>query len=332
MYLAATPDRELVLQGMRIDEFAIAAIPNEVFAITGLKLKAQSPFVTTMNIELANGAEGYIPPPEQHRLGGYTTWPARTAGLEVEAEPQIVETLLKLLEQLAETKRIEPAEGRGAYVEAVLAARPLAYWRGSEWQPSRAEDASGNGHHASYEGEVAFYLEGPPGEVFSGGDVNRAPHLAGGHIKASLPQLVTPYSVEMWFHNGMPADARAVTGVLFSRGSEVLGIGGTARGQGRLIFTSENAAVEGKTEIPMWSWRHVALVRDGEKVSVYLDGKLEAEAAGAAPAAAPDLYFGGSVAGEAGFEGKLDEIAVWPRALTLEEIARRVVSSGRGSQ
>lgn len=26
-----------------------------------------------MNIELANGAEGYIPPPEQHKLGGYTT-------------------------------------------------------------------------------------------------------------------------------------------------------------------------------------------------------------------------------------------------------------------
>ena len=61
----------------------ITAIPDEVFAITGLKLKMRSPFDMTMNITLANGSEGYIPPPEQHRLGGYTTWPARTAGLEV---------------------------------------------------------------------------------------------------------------------------------------------------------------------------------------------------------------------------------------------------------
>jgi len=54
-----------------------------------------------MNIELANGAEGYIPPPEQHALGGYTTWPARSAGLEVEAEPKILSTLSKLLSQLS---------------------------------------------------------------------------------------------------------------------------------------------------------------------------------------------------------------------------------------
>ena len=74
--------------------WASPRMPNEVFALTGLKLKAQSPFAAHFNIELANGAEGYIPPPEQHVLGGYTTWPARTAGLEVQAEPKIVATLL----------------------------------------------------------------------------------------------------------------------------------------------------------------------------------------------------------------------------------------------
>ncbi len=43
------------------------------YAVTGLKLKARSPLQPLMNIELANGAEGYIPPPEQYYLGGYTT-------------------------------------------------------------------------------------------------------------------------------------------------------------------------------------------------------------------------------------------------------------------
>jgi hypothetical protein len=95
VYLHDEPQRELVLQALRVGDLGITAIPNEVYGITGLKLKAQSPLEPTLNIELANGAEGYIPPPEQHKLGGYTTWPARTAGLEVEAEPRIVETLLE---------------------------------------------------------------------------------------------------------------------------------------------------------------------------------------------------------------------------------------------
>jgi hypothetical protein len=103
--LAENPEANLLLQVLRIGELGIAAIPNEVYGITGLKLKAQSPLKSLVNMELANGAEGYIPPPEQHRLGGYTTWPARTAGLEVEAEPKIVEALLKLLEDVSGKQR-----------------------------------------------------------------------------------------------------------------------------------------------------------------------------------------------------------------------------------
>ena len=99
------PKEELVLQAIRIGDLGITAMPNEVYGITGLKLKAQSPFEATFNMELANGAAGYIPPPEQHFLGGYTTWPARTAGLELDAEPIIVDALLGMLEELSGLKR-----------------------------------------------------------------------------------------------------------------------------------------------------------------------------------------------------------------------------------
>ena len=99
------PEEDLILQAIRIGDLGITAMPNEVYGITGLKLKAQSPFKATFNVELANGAAGYIPPPEQHYLGGYTTWPARTAALEQDAEPIIVDTLLGLMEQLSGQKR-----------------------------------------------------------------------------------------------------------------------------------------------------------------------------------------------------------------------------------
>jgi len=101
LWMRDNPRADLVLQAVRIGNLTLAAIPNEVFAITGLKLKAQAPLATHMNLELANGAEGYIPPPEQHYLGGYTTWPARTAGIETEAEPKIVAALLTLLEKVS---------------------------------------------------------------------------------------------------------------------------------------------------------------------------------------------------------------------------------------
>ena len=95
------PNAEVVLQAIRIGGLGITAIANEVYGITGLKLKRQSPLETTFNFELANGGEGYIPPPEQHRLGGYTTWPARSAGLVERRSRLIVETLLELLESVS---------------------------------------------------------------------------------------------------------------------------------------------------------------------------------------------------------------------------------------
>jgi hypothetical protein len=106
-FLRDNPRAELVLQAVRIGDLTLAAIPNEVYGITGLRLKAQAPLPLHMNLELANGAEGYIPPPEQHYLGGYTTWPARSAGLETDAEPKIVAALLPLLEKVSGQPRRE---------------------------------------------------------------------------------------------------------------------------------------------------------------------------------------------------------------------------------
>lgn len=98
------PTRELKLQAIRIGEFGIAAIPNEVFAASGLTIKRRSPLKPTFTIELANGSEGYIPPPDQHALGGYETWRARSSCLEERAEVKIVSTVLDLLDSVAQKR------------------------------------------------------------------------------------------------------------------------------------------------------------------------------------------------------------------------------------
>jgi hypothetical protein len=221
IFLHEEPRRELKLQAIRIGDLGITAIPNEVYAITGLKLKAQSPFETTMNIELANGSEGYIPPPEQHALGGYTTWPARTAALEVQAEPKIVATLLELLEQVAGEARRAPRLTHGPYADAVLASKPLAYWRLDDMVGTLAIDSTSYGRPARFASGVAFGLPGPEASGLSAGSsINRAVYFAGGRLEAELDRILKNYTVELWFWNGLPSDARPVTGILVALGSE----------------------------------------------------------------------------------------------------------------
>ena len=347
IYLDAEPTRELKLQAIRIGNMGITAIPNEVYALTGLKLKAQSPLQPTMNIELANGCEGYIPPPAQHVLGGYNTWPARTAGLEVEAEPKIVETLLGLLEEVSARPRRKIVEPEGPYVEPVRASKPVAYWRMSEFDGPRALDVSGTDTHGLYEDGVAFYLRGPDGAGFRGeGRLNRAAHFAGGRMRASLPKLGETYSVELWFWNGLPSDVRSVIGYMFSRGpdgnrncpGDHLGIGGTHTAQGKLLFYNGDEREEtlgGGTTIGLRTWNHVVLVRDGRRVTVYLNGSRTPEIASDAdvsrPPDASQVFIGGRCDNFANWEGKIAEVAIYNRALTAEDAARHYAAGGMAS-
>jgi hypothetical protein len=352
--LQARPRPELKLQALRIGELGITALPNEVFALTGLKLKQRSPFAATVNIELANGAEGYIPPPEQHKLGGYTTWPARTAGLETNAEPRLVEAMVALLEEVAGRPRRQPAEEQGPYPRAILAAKPTAFWRLEDSTIPVARDAAGR-YNAAIEDGIALFLPGADGRMgyqppkppapnaFSGSAINRAFHFAGGRLRCNVP-LTASYSIELWLWNGLPADARAVTGVFVSRGrdggapgpGENLGIGGTNRASavGRLVLFNggeRDVAMAGRTPLALRAWHHVVLVRDATKVRVHLDGRAKPEMAGEFPdPVGPEagLFLGGRNDRQFNFEGRLDEIAVYARALSPEEILAHYQVSG----
>ena len=101
LLLAEEPATETIrLQTLALGDFALTAIPCEVYGSTGLTLKERSPFGFTMNLGWANGYSGYLPPPDQHALGGYTTWRCRSSFLEEDAEPKIVDELLGQLEAL----------------------------------------------------------------------------------------------------------------------------------------------------------------------------------------------------------------------------------------
>ena len=330
---------QLVLQAIRIGDIAVAATSTETYALTGLKLKLQSPFEKTMVIELANGSHGYIPPPEQHYLGGYNTWPMRGAGLEIQAEPVITEVALSLLEHVTARPRRRFQQSCGAASQAIIQAKPVAYWRLDEFEGPQAFDVSGGGRHAVYELGVAFFLDGPHSEGYcSAKEQNRAAHFAGGRLRSRITGLGDHYSVALWFWNGMPINARETSGWMFSRGpnyglgpvGDHLGVGGTSR-PGKIVFLrsqheGNGKLVAGTTQIKRWTWNHVVLVRDGDAVRVHLNGSRQPEIETSIPASSPnrsdEVFCGGRSDNHSNWEGRLDEVAIFDRALSVAEIEK----------
>ncbi|MEZ5401561.1 MAG: hypothetical protein R2729_17950 [Bryobacteraceae bacterium] len=257
------PERELKLQAIRVGDTAITAIPDEVFAITGLKIKARSPLAATFNIELANGAEGYIPPPEQHLFGGYTTWPARSAGLEVSAEPRIVAEVTRLLEQVSSAPRRHEREPVTAYSKAVRDSKPDAY--------ARMDEMEGG----PYTGRVAYHLPGIEGRA------SHAVYFAGGHRRLKVPPGPA-WTVEAWIWPGV--EHTSLFGV----------------------------AVDAVRR----HWLHAVLIREGGRLRLEIDGVEQK----GTPKWSGKL-------GE-GFEGKIDETAVYRRVLSPVEIAAHRAAAG----
>ncbi len=320
---------EIVVQAIRIGRFAIASTPNETYALTGLKIKHQSPAERTMVIELANGADGYIPPPEQHHLGGYNTWAARSAGLEVTAEPRIVSTNLGLLEQVCAQPRRPYRETTGPRATKILELEPVAYWRFADSEHPIARDASPHGHHGTYESDVCFFLEGPQDQNYTLDQaVNRCAHFAGGRVRSVMNQHSETYSVVLNLWNGMPNDARGITGWFFSRDhahatsayGEHLGIGGTETKPGCLIFQyGDNDPVVGKSSLERWRWHQVIIVREPHRIRVFLDGQVEPEIdteLTAEPAESINTYFlAGRSDSTNNWLGSMDEVAIFHHVL-----------------
>ncbi len=324
IYLHEHPTCEVVLQVIRIGDFGIATLPNEVYGLTGLKLKLQNPLAGLMTIELANGASGYIPPPEQHRLGGYNTWPARTAGLEEQAEPKLVEALLRMLEQVAQRPRRTYREVTGDYARVILDAAPQAYYRLAELSGPKGEDATEQGRHATLSGNFAFHLPGPASAAFAGDSTNRAVHCVGGRLEVPI-QPQDRWSVEFWVWNGLRSDARDITGTLLSCGGDVLQVTGRADANpGCLAFGTHR----GPRTLKRFGWHHVVFVRDADRAEVYLDGQRELLCLSLSPSDGQSpLVIGARDDNLANWEGRLDELAVYDRALDAAEVERHYAAA-----
>ena len=56
-----------------------------------------------MNMSIANGSLGYLPTPEQHKLGGYETW-IGVNKVQLDASVKMVDALVEMLGELTAKK------------------------------------------------------------------------------------------------------------------------------------------------------------------------------------------------------------------------------------
>ena len=343
MILHERQTTEVKLQSIRIGDLTIAALPNEVYALTGLKLRGRSPATHHFNVELANGAEGYIPPPEQHQLGGYTTWPARTAGLEISAETKIVDALVEGMEQVTGKPRRVMIDEHGPYAQRVLDLKPFGYWRLNDEDGLVARNAVDGGSEGNLLGSYAWFLPGVgsgtgigegqalrPSKFSGPGQINRAVHLVDGLFFANTDGIGDRYTLCYWFWLGEKSGAGQRSGILSSgpQGERLIAEQDPEH-RVRLKLElpvplgAQPRTVSGSANFLADRWNHVAVQRTAKQVRVFVNGRLQKElAVDDAPLFPSTLQCGVKL------QGKLDEIALFRDGLSEAEIEALWKSSG----
>lgn len=89
------------LQAIAIGNVAIVGFPVELFTAFGRRVKAESPFASTIVATLANGWHGYAPTLEAFERGGYEPRFAYPSRLVPEAGGRMTDAALELLGRLA---------------------------------------------------------------------------------------------------------------------------------------------------------------------------------------------------------------------------------------
>lgn len=87
--------------------------------------------------------------------------------------------------------------------------------------------------------------------------------------------------------------------------------------------TGEVSSITGDSLLPLKTWRHVVVTVDGKQILLYEDGQLVASEPCDELAAsdANTVWFGTDAKATRVWDGRIDEVALFDRALTAEEIA-----------
>ena len=89
------------LQLLKLGPVTIGTMPCEVFCETGMAFREHFAGQPAVLLSLSQGYFGYLPTPEQHKLGGYETW-LGTSRLETEASEKMLRQLYRMADSVTQ--------------------------------------------------------------------------------------------------------------------------------------------------------------------------------------------------------------------------------------
>jgi hypothetical protein len=235
------------------------------------------------------------------------------------------------------------------YVREILRGKPSLYWRFEGESPDVIRNEAGDQRHGRLVGSVQWIGQQDNGNVDFGAGLSAEELHA--YIVSDEPvtdDFSDDYSIEMWikpshYHWGTVASLvgdppqpgwQNVHGMLFELGGPIAYPSAIEQpGRVRFLhrsppsddFAKGTSCFSGKPYV-LRQWQHVAAVKEGSQMRLYVDGELVAsgEDASSLP---PGLRL---LVGQLDqnrdnrrFIGQIDELAVYPRALSDQEIRRR---------
>ena len=223
------------------------------------------------------------------------------------------------------TNSVTPTGALSTYASSVLGDGPSVYYRLSDLGGPFAADSSGHGLLGFYNYDVQFGGHDVLGDTESplvSDPLNTSVDFVGGDCcnytsgmvdpsAAGLPGAGQPVTAEMWFKAG-GADTYLLDlwGDLnvYIKSPVVFLVNG-------LTFTTPYQVTDG-------SWHMLDAVDDGTQLTLYLDGQaIGSQATGAT---------GGASSLEVGRRGRgpLDQVAIYPEALTATQVTNHFTASG----
>lgn len=281
------------------------------------------------------------------RIGGDTlgSWPSAGTSAYVNATMDEVATYPTALtaaqvnDHFVKSGRASTAPNQApadAYGADVYNADPTLYWRlGESGGPVAADTARGD-NRGVYQGNPTY---GQAGALTTSPDKAVGVGTGSAYVtSASNFYAPTEYSQEVWFKTSTTSG-----GKLLGFGSSATGLSTTVdrnltmTNAGKLRFGTLNGAAQVTIDSPLSyndnKWHHAVATQSPEGMRLYVDGVLVASNPSAVSStftgfwrAGYDRVWSGSTTSF--FAGSLDEVAVYPRALSLAQIKNRFRAGG----